>query len=292
MKKFKTKKRRKKVSKKYFLHLIIIILIFLLIKYLKNTYLDSLDNETIIEDIITTKFNNNINLDFKDKIVKDYFIKSDTLTTLNEIESSNIDIFIYTTHENESYANTFTEPYNLTPNIKTMTYILKDYLEEYNLNVYIEEESVTKKLKENNWSYKYSYDASSLLIKEKILNNTSLKLIIDLHRDSGSHKTTTLTYNNTDYAKILFVIGKEHSNYEKNYNVATKLNSIIEEELPNLSRGIILKSGNGVNGIYNQDLNPNNILLELGGEENELEELNNTLYILAKCINKYIGELS
>ena len=42
--------------------------------------------------------------------------------------------------------------------------------------------------------------------------------------------------------------------------------------------------------IFNQDLSNNAILIELGGVDNDLEEINNTLHILAKILNEYIIE--
>lgn len=48
------------------------------------------------------------------------------------------------------------------------------------------------------------------------------------------------------------------------------------------------KKGSGVNGIYNQDFHPNTILLELGGPENTLEEINNTLKVFSDILSDYI----
>ena len=96
---------------------------------------------------------------------------------------------------------------------------------------------------------------------------------------------------NKKYAKILFVVGAEHENYEDNYLLAEKLKNLLEKEIPGITRGITKKSGEGVNGIYNQDLSPVSVLIELGGQYNEIEELNNTIEILATAISKYIEEI-
>ena len=172
-----------------------------------------------------------------------------------------------------------------------MSYILKDYLEELKIPTIIETSSITKVLKENNWSYKYSYKASRNIIEPIIKNTNSLKLIIDLHRDSSNLNKTLLEINNKKYAKILFVVGAEHENYEDNYLLAEKLKNLLEKEIPGITRGITKKSGEGVNGIYNQDLSPVSLLIELGGQYNEIEELNNTIEILATAISKYIEEI-
>ena len=50
------------------------------------------------------------------------------------------------------------------------------------------------------------------------------------------------------------------------------------------------KEGAGVDGVYNQDLNSNVILIEIGGNENNIEEVNNTLDIVASVIGEYLNE--
>ena len=50
------------------------------------------------------------------------------------------------------------------------------------------------------------------------------------------------------------------------------------------------KQGYGVNGIYNQDLDERVILIEIGGHENNIEEINNTLDLIAEVIGEYLNE--
>ena len=42
--------------------------------------------------------------------------------------------------------------------------------------------------------------------------------------------------------------------------------------------------------IFNQDLSPRAILIELGGVDNNLEEINNTLKVLSEVLYEYIKE--
>ena len=63
---------------------------------------------------------------------------------------------------------------------------------------------------------------------------------------------------------------------------------MLKEVNPSLSRGIYLKEGPGVNGIYNQDLSNNSLLIELGGQYNSIEEASNTINILANILHKFI----
>jgi len=291
-KRFKTSKKDYKILKSITLLLIIYISFKLTYNLIYNLYLKDLTNEQIITHIINNTKNNKTNLPFLTKYQNPESILSDSfnINKTIKVDSSpkDLTIYIYTTHETEKYSSKYLEVYNIIPTVKTMSYILKDYLTDLGLEVKVEEGSVTSILKENNWSYKYSYAASKKLISSTINDNPNLKLIIDLHRDSSSLNKTLLTVDNTNYARILFVIGAEHDNYEANYKLASLLNNYLEEEVPGISRGITKKSGPGVNGIYNQDLSPKSVLIELGGQYNEIEELNNSLKILAKVILRYI----
>ena len=124
-------------------------------------------------------------------------------------------------------------------------------------------------------------------IKEK---QPSLKYFIDVHRDSSKRYKTITEIEGITYARVLFVVGLEHDNYEDNLKIATDLNELIINKYPNLSRGIYKKSGEGVNGIYNQNLSPNLILLELGGQYNSIDEINNTINLIVPIISDYIKE--
>ena len=49
------------------------------------------------------------------------------------------------------------------------------------------------------------------------------------------------------------------------------------------------KTGATVNGLYNQDLNSNMILLELGANENTIDEIQNTVESITPILSKYIN---
>ena len=77
--------------------------------------------------------------------------------------------------------------------------------------------------------------------------------------------------------------------YKHQLGYLNKLNDLLNTYYSGISRGIITKSGTGVNGIYNQNLSPNCILIEVGGNENTIEEVYNTIEVLADILNKYIS---
>lgn len=293
-KRFKTK-RKNKILKIISIILIIYITYSLSYSIIYNRYLKKLSNIEIIEHIIENTKNSKTSSSLIEKytnpkeIIKQNFKieEKETLQVVEKIETEPL-IYIYSTHETESYSDKHLELYNIKPTVKTMSYILQDYLSDLGINTIVEKNSVTNILKQNNWSYKHSYEASKILAEKAITEEPQLKLVIDLHRDSSKLEKTLLETQNKKYARILFVIGGENKNFEENYTLSEKLEVLLENEVKGISRGIIKKSGTGVNGIYNQDLSSKIILIELGGQYNEIEELNNTIKVLAKVILKYI----
>ena len=68
------------------------------------------------------------------------------------------------------------------------------------------------------------------------------------------------------------------------------LNEKFNTKYPGLSRGIYKKQGKGVNGVYNQDFNPNTILIEIGGQDNTIDEVFNTCEAISEVLIEYIKE--
>ena len=198
-------------------------------------------------------------------------------------------IYLYNSHQLENYSSENLDIYGITPNVLMASYILREKLNELNLNTIVEEANMSEILSTNGWNYSYSYKASRSLLEEKINKYSTLKYFIDIHRDSISHEYSTVTINNKSYAKVMFVIGLEHDNWLNNYNLANSLNTLINKHYPGMSRSIMKKEGTGVNGIYNQDLSPNCILIEVGGVDNTIEEVYNTMEAIANILNKYIN---
>ena len=199
-------------------------------------------------------------------------------------------VYIYNSHQGETYSREYLEEHNIIPDILMASHMFKDKLNEIGINSIVEESDIPAYMKEHNLNHAGSYKASRYFLTSALKNYPNAKLYIDLHRDAATHSVSTTTIDNKPCAKILFVIGLENPNYQENLNIVTKLNNIILEKYPSLTRGIMKKQGYGVNGIYNQDLNSNVILLEVGGNENNIEEVNNTLDLITIVIGEYINE--
>lgn len=243
--------------------------------YIKSSLLSNItfDNTSVTEN------NNDVTSQITDK--------SNTKEVLNSTKPI---IYIYSTHDTEGYASSYFNIYNIKPDVKIASYYLQEKLSDLGLNTIVEKRMIKDALNKNNWVYKDSYKASRIYLENTYQNNTSLKYFIDLHRDSSLKSKTTTTIDGKSYARVMFLVGLEHDNYNANLKVATDINNLIKAKYPSLTRGIYKKSGPGVNGIYNQDFNSNCILIELGGQYNTMLEVSNTIDILAKILYDYIGE--
>lgn len=199
-------------------------------------------------------------------------------------------VYIYNSHQLENYDDSNYQTYNITPNVMMASYMLKEKLNSLGIPTIVEEANITEFIRVNNWTYDYSYLASRYFINAAIEENKSLKYFIDIHRDSISKAAATTTINDKNYAKILFVVGLEHSNYQYNLDLANYINNKIKLNYSSLTRGVLTKQGSNVNGIYNQDISHNSILIEIGGMENKIEEVLNTVELLSQILKETINE--
>ena len=280
MNKFNTNNSKTKVLKVIMFSL----LVFSYYYIIKNTnFIDKVTTD------IKEKYNNEeINIEkFKTEIVYKSLNKIIDINDLNisKSNSSNYKVYLYNTHDTEKYSLPFTSDYSITPDVKLASKILKEYLNNYNIDVYLETSSMKKYLSKNKLKYTDSYEASRYYLKKNL--TSEYKLIIDIHRDSIRHKYTLYEKDNIKYARVLFIISTSHKNYKKNKKVADTLNNILNENYKGISRGVSLRD----DITYNQDLNENIILIKIGGIDSTLEEINNTVEVLSKTINEYLKEL-
>ncbi len=305
MKKFKSKKRRKKIK----LKLIIFVFFFTLsyvfmIKLLRSNQLTNtilrkdvnyvrFDLGKMVENEISNVINNPVKLlNSNVKSVKasneskgsNNIEKQDEKKTEKtvSVDLNNPIIYIYNTHQTESYQNY---------SVYDAAYLLKDKLNKYGLSSYLEEQSMKVFLDANGLKYYNSYTASKNYLNVAKEKYTSLKYFFDIHRDSVSKEISTTTYNGKSYAKVLFVVGTDNPNNALNKDTTNKLNEIIKSKVPNISRGVVYHGGKGFNGVYNQDVSSYVFLIEVGGKDNTKEEVENTIEVIADSIVEYVGAI-
>jgi stage II sporulation protein P len=250
----------------------------------------SVNNPTsILEKSFGYKFSNNETLVYNENYNASTSEIKEVVDYMHEKESEKDPVvYIYNTHQTEKYSNE--DMGDITPNVLMASYLLKDKLDKLNIPTLVEESNISEFMRINNWKYNQSYKASRFYLLDAKNKYSSIKLFIDLHRDSIEKKNSTVTINKKDYAKVLFVVGKEHANYEKNLDLVNKINNKIKDKYPTLTRGVMEKEGKNVNGIYNQDVSENCLLLELGGNENNITEVLNTVDLMSEIIKEYIDE--
>ncbi|MFJ7949998.1 stage II sporulation protein P [Lysinibacillus sp. NPDC096418] len=206
-------------------------------------------------------------------------------------------VLILFTHSHESYGPMVQKVSGKVANYDTQTNIYKfkddivNNFQSSGLQTDVLDVDVMELLKKEGKDMRYAYSTVRPYLANH-LKEQSYDLILDVHRDGISKKASTITYNNETYAKIALVVGEEHPNFRWNTAYADSLSTAMNKLIPNISRGVISKDGEGGNGLYNQDLAKEMIIVELGGVENTEEELKRTIAILGKAIsNAFASEI-
>ena len=199
-------------------------------------------------------------------------------------------VYIYNSHQSETYQGEALKGYNINPGVMMASYILQDKLSLQNIKADVMEDNIIDYMNLNNMKHSKSYVASRVFLTEALKKYPNYKLIIDLHRDALPKSKSTVIINNKSCAKVSFIVGEDNENYENNLKTANAINNKLKQKYPTLTRGIIMKGGSGSNGIYNQDLNSNIILIEIGAQENTIDEVLNTIELLAPIISEYVNE--
>ena len=306
------KARFKGRKRKYYLIKILIIIIIIIISFIITFNVlffkikSSIQDIDIYEYLLTDGLNNYNLYDLNSLSSTEFLLKysfgiekfdSGIINTLEvpvikekEDNKELPKVYIYNTHQTESYKSSLNESFNVKNTVYTASYILKEYLSELGINAIVEDNSITDILNTNGWKYGASYKASRILLEQAKKDNPSLVFFIDLHRDSSSYEKTITEIDGEKYARLLFVVGLEHDNYQVNLDLATKLNNILKKYNASLSRGIMKKQGKGVNGKYNQDFDSNTILIEVGGQYNTIDEVNRSLKVFSRVLWTYLKD--
>ena len=216
--------------------------------------------------------------------------KNDDLTSSVDASDKKPLIYIYNSHQGEEYASSTLAEYTVAPTVMFADYIFQDVLEKNNYKAIVEEASIKEILNMNSWKYAYSYMASRVLLEDAKNKNPSLKYFVDIHRDSLEKGRTTIEIEGKKFAKTIFLIGLENENYEENLSFTEKINNLLNEKYPGLSKGIYKKGGPGVNGVYNQDFSKRAILIEIGGYENTPSEVLNSVLAFSECFMEVISK--
>lgn len=202
-------------------------------------------------------------------------VVSSLTTTDVKKQSNGKSIYIYNTHQGEKYA---------TNSVKEGSRYLMQLLQNRGYDVDYETTDFELYKTKNHINYAYSYTVSKKYLNNALKEHGNYDLVIDFHRDSVKKSLTTITVDNKDYAKLMFVVGKGSDNYSAVNKCCEKMSSMLNEKIPKISRGVMLKQSH-----YNQGVTKNMVLIEVGANENTYEEIQNSLNILALVIDEYLS---
>ncbi|GLB59750.1 stage II sporulation protein P [Cytobacillus sp. NCCP-133] len=204
-------------------------------------------------------------------------------------------VFIYHSHSWESFAPLLKDVKgtdeavspNKQVNIITVGSKLSEELAKKGIGAEHDKTNTAAELKKKGWNWENSYSLSRETVQTAMAENKDVKFLIDIHRDSLPREKTTVLIGEKQYARLFFIVGKEHKNYEQNLKVATDLHKVLEAKYKGISRGVFVKGKSEGNGIYNQDLSSRALLLEFGGVENNQAELDNSVKAFAEVFSEY-----
>ncbi|MBX6351105.1 MAG: stage II sporulation protein P [Clostridia bacterium] len=139
-----------------------------------------------------------------------------------------------------------------------------------------------------------AYERSLAGILPLLSRYPSLRLVVDLHRDSAERAATTAVVGGETVARVLLVVGTDkllpHPGWRENAAFAAVVADAIERRAPGLVRRPDGQPYLVEDGRYNQQVAPGALLLEVGGVGNTMAEELRTARIVAPVLAELLRE--
>ncbi len=126
-------------------------------------------------------------------------------------------------------------------------------------------------------SYQGAYTRTLTTITNRLAENPSVKMVLDVHRDAfiysdGSKLKVSCEQNGVPTAKVMLVCGSdsmglEHKNWRENLKLAAKIQNAAEIMYPGLMRPVNLRTER-----FNMHMSDGSLLIEVGSNGNTLDE--------------------
>lgn len=137
--------------------------------------------------------------------------------------------------------------------------------------------------------YSGSYSRSGPVVQEYLNKYPSLRLVLDIHRDAlvGTDGTVYKAVTRVDgerTAQVMLVLGsgEGHPDWTQNLALAVRIQKSLDTLYPTLARPMTLRST-----VYNQNLSPGSLLVEVGSHGNTLQEA----LAGARCFARAAGQV-
>ena len=214
----------------------------------------------------------------------------DRAVSLAAVDEKNPLVFIYHSHNREAYNITSSnDAFHKTNNVTMVGKHLSNALKEKNIHAIHDDTDISAILDERYLSFEDAYTVSRETLQAALKKHTSIEIVFDIHRDALERKFTTVNISGKEYAKIGLVVSKSSDNFKENREFASQLHQKLEKLYPGLSRGVIEKGENPTN-TYNQELQKQSVLLNIGGIENTMEEAYRATDALVEAIKEIMQE--
>ncbi len=221
---------------------------------------------------------------------------SATIAPLVPAQGTGPRIMLYSTHSNESFRKLPDQDYQEANNSRTLNSnysilkvnsTLSNLLsEKYHLPIFFDNTD-----HEQGKYYTTSYNRSLKSIEAAKKKYDTLAVFFDIHRDAmgSSGIGDTVTVDGKPCAKIMFVVGtgegktgngfREKPNWQSNKQFAEAIVAELNKIAPGIARGVRVKTGR-----YNQHVSDHALAIEMGHNQNTLEEVLNSVPYLAQAI--------
>lgn len=185
-------------------------------------------------------------------------------------------VYIYDTHQGEEYLGGKT--------VLDGAKLLGEQLQEAGVEVFVETNSFSDYMKQNGLNYNDSYLVSYNFLNDVLADYGPFDLIIDFHRDAVPRESSFVTLEGKDYAKMMFVIGGLNGHVEHSEQLCQTLYDKIEQVQPGIMKKTMVREA-----YYNQQVNENMVLIEVGSNNSTFEEVSNSVDVLAQGLIAYLS---
>ena len=192
-----------------------------------------------------------------------------------KIETGAPQVLILHTHTTESYMPYNRDYYTATDlshsNDETKNMVAIGTVFERKLNA-AGIKTIHSKVVHDYPSYSGSYDKSAETINAVLKEHKSIKVVLDLHRDSisdgsGGKIKPVVEIGGKNAAQVMLVMGNNFDSWKNNFSLAARFHQTMQVMYPGLARPISL-----YNKKYNQNLSNGAMLIEIGTDANTLDE--------------------
>ena len=211
------------------------------------------------------------------------------LTITKNKSKSKPTVFILHTHASEAYVDQHgARSENTDHNVVYIGDVIAKTLEQHGIGV------VHCRTIIDSPSYNQSYNRAMNIIEEQMAETPSIKVILDVHRDSmitdsGMEYKTVSEVDGKKCAQLMMVMGTDaggltHPNWKSNLNFAVNLQKRILEQYPTLMRPVNLRAQR-----FNEQATTGSMILECGTSGNTMHEAELAVTAFAKQLAEALG---